>query len=244
MASAGITHEAAHGHLFRSKVANSVVGAIATATLFGSFATYRAYHLEHHARTAQPGDPEGKPLNLSARWQYVAVMLLGGLAVLLENTSYTLLTMIGRPPRWARTARQRRAIRVNALLLGAVIAAAVFGMVLDPAVTLRVWLIPDAFAVLLVLPLLLLPEHYGATGEGTILENTRSVHSNAVVRWMFWNNNFHAAHHLVPVVPYDKIGRIEQLLEQEPIPAIWWTRSYSSFAWGTFTHLAFNRPES
>ena len=241
---AAIGHEAVHGHLFASRRWNNVIGTAAVLTILGSYATYRCYHLEHHARTGREGDPERTPLNFPTRRLYVAVMAFGGLLVLFENTAYTVMTVVGTSLPWVRTPRQRRAIRLNALLLLVVLGAIVLGMVLDPWVTLNVWLIPYAIGVFGLLPLLLVPEHYGATGRGDVLENTRTVRSNAVVRWAYWNNNFHAAHHLVPAVPYDKIEQVDRLLERSgTVEHVWRLRSYTRFHWGTLTHLAFNRPE-
>jgi fatty acid desaturase len=241
---AAISHEAVHGHLFASRKWNNAIGTVAALTILASYATFRCYHLEHHARTARDGDPERTPLNFSKRSLYVAVMVLGGLLVLFENTAYTVMTVVGRPPTWVRTPRQRRTIRLNALVLLAVVGAVVAGLFLDPWVTINVWLIPYVIGVFLLLPLLLVPEHYGATGRGDILDNTRSLRSNAFVRWAYWNNNFHAAHHLVPTVPYDKIEQVDQLLEEAgTVERVWRLHSYTQFHWGTLTRLVFNRPD-
>ncbi len=242
---AAIGHEAVHGHLFSSRRWNNVIGTAAVLTILGSYATYRCYHLEHHARTARDGDPERAPLNFPTRRVYLAVMAFGGLLVLFENTAYSVVTVVGRPPSWVRTRRQRRAIRLNALLLLAVIGAMVWGMVFDPWATVNVWLIPYAIGVFGMLPLLLVPEHYGASGRGDILGNTRTIRSNAFVRWAYWNNNYHAAHHLVPSVPYDKIEQIDRVLEEaNTVEHVWRPASYTRFHWGTLTRLVFNRPMS
>ena len=212
---AALNHEAVHGHLFRSKAANRVVGVAALAPLFGSFATFRAYHWQHHALTARPGDPEGTPLSFRSRFLYAAVLLVGGIAVLVENLVYTIITVAGHPPTWARASRHRRAIRWNALLVAATVVLAVVGMYFDPAVTLEVWLVPAGIATVVLLPLLLLPEHYGATGEGDIVSNTRSIQSNRLLRWFYWNTNYHAAHHVAPSVSFNRIEEIDDaLLEQ------------------------------
>jgi fatty acid desaturase len=241
---AAIGHEAVHGHLFASRKWNKVIGTMAVLTILGSYATYRCYHLEHHARTGRDGDPERTPLNFSTRSLYVAIMVFGGLLVLFENTAYTVMTIVGRPPAWVRTPRQRRAIKLNALFLLTVVGAIVVGMVLDPWVTINVWLVPYVLGVFVMLPLLLVPEHYGATGSGDILDNTRSLRSNAFVRWAYWNNNFHAAHHLVPAVPYDKIEQVDQILEESGVvEEKWRLHSYTQFHWGTLSQLIFNRPD-
>jgi fatty acid desaturase len=159
-----------------------------------------------------------------------------------ENTVYTFLTVVGHPPKWARAIRHRRAIRWNGLLVAALVVVAVEAMRLNAAVTLEVWLVPAGIAVCLLLPLLLLPEHYGATGEGDVASNTRAVRSNPLLRWFFWNTNYHSAHHLAPSVPFNRIEEVDALLEAAHLDPKWRVRSYTAFHVGNLTRLAFNRP--
>jgi fatty acid desaturase len=107
-------------------------------------------------------------------------------------------------------------------------ALAVVGLAVAPAFTFKVWLAPLAFLYLVLFPFVLLSEHYGGQPDPSALRNTRTVRSNALVRWAYWNNNFHAEHHLVPAVPYDKLPRLHELTGPQ-IEHPWLARSYLGF---------------
>jgi len=65
---------------------------------------------------------------------------------------------------------------------------------------LEVWLLP----MLLLKPVHQLQntiEHLGLPHVDTITSNTRSTRTNAVMRWMGWNMQYHTAHHAFPGVP-------------------------------------------
>jgi fatty acid desaturase len=193
---AALVHEAVHGHLFTSPAANRALGTLAAAPLFVSWASYRAYHFEHHRRATRAGDPEGTPLRFRTRIAYVGTMLAAGVAVTGEGFWFGLRTLAGRAPVWVRTAAQRRAILQNLALLLA--------------------------------PFVFLPEHYSAQGEGPILTNTMTIVSNPLVRYVFWNTNYHAAHHLTPGVPFHAIARVDALIAPGVAPR-WRGRSYLGF---------------
>jgi fatty acid desaturase len=234
--SGGILHETTHGHLFHSRTANRAIGMIAGATILLPWATYRAYHLEHHIHTAGPDDPEGQPIAITSRLQYALLIPLAGTIFSAQLAWLTLRTVAGRPPKWVRTASQRRLILVNAFVMAATTAAFVAGLIVAPAFIAKVWLLPLAFVYIVLLPFVLLSEHYGGEPDRSPLENTRTVRSNPAVRWAFWNNNFHAEHHLVPAVPYDKLPRLHQLTAEQLGPE-WLARSYTSFHRGVLAPL-------
>lgn len=48
-------------------------------------------------------------------------------------------------------------------------------------------------------------EHLGLSHEDNILENTRSTRTNAIMRWMCWNMQYHTAHHAFPSVPFHRL---------------------------------------
>jgi fatty acid desaturase len=127
-----------------------------------------------------------------------------------------------------RTSSQRRLIKINALVMLAATAIAVIGLVVAPAAIAKAWLVPLAFLYLVLFPFVLLSEHYGGEPDLPALQNTRTIRSNPLVRWTFWNNNFHAEHHLVPAVPYDKLPRLHQLTQPQ-FDEQWLVRSYTAF---------------
>ena len=223
-----IMHEAAHRHLFRSSSANRWVGAIAGAAVLLPWGVYRPYHLSHHRYTVAIEDPEGPPLRFRSRFEY-PLLALGGVVFLTRLFTFGITTAFGHPPPWLRSTAQRRAAVVDTLLCSAVAAMVAWAAVAHFAVLFAVWLVPWLVAVTLLVPLVLVTEHYGAT-VGTVEagENTRTVVSNRVVRWMYWNNNFHTAHHQLPTVVYQSLPELDGLTGGEQLGP-WISSGYMAF---------------
>ena len=55
-------------------------------------------------------------------------------------------------------------------------------------------------------------EHLGLPHAVNILENTRSTRTNAVLRWMCWNMQYHTAHHAFPGVPFHRLPELHAAL--------------------------------
>ena len=79
------------------------------------------------------------------------------------------------------------------------------------AAVLWVWLLP----VVLGQPMLrlyLLAEHTGCPMVPEMLENSRTVHTNAVVRFLAWNMPYHAEHHAYAAIPFHALPRAHAAL--------------------------------
>lgn len=48
-------------------------------------------------------------------------------------------------------------------------------------------------------------EHLGLSHHSNTLENTRTLRTNAFMRWFGWNMQYHTAHHTFPSVPFHKL---------------------------------------
>ena len=55
-------------------------------------------------------------------------------------------------------------------------------------------------------------EHLGLPHHSNILENTRSTRTNAALRWMCWNMQYHTAHHAFPGVPFHNLPTLHAAL--------------------------------
>jgi fatty acid desaturase len=53
-------------------------------------------------------------------------------------------------------------------------------------------------------------EHVGLPHSGDIFENTRSTRTNAVMRWLCWNMQYHTAHHAYPSVPFHRLKTLDR----------------------------------
>jgi fatty acid desaturase len=233
------SHEAVHNNLFRGRTANRVAGNIAAGAGFIPFASYRAYHLAHHADTKGASDPEpSTPVRGPVVW--VLAMVLGGLQFQVECWSAVVGAAVGRPPRWARNAVHRAALRRAALLAVAQALLVAWLAINAPGPLLRWWIAP-----LLVLwvgglgAMVIIPEHNELQAGGEATEWTRTTVSNPVFRWFFWNANLHTAHHLIPSVPWNHLPELHGLIEDR-CPHV--ERGYLSYHRGLLRRDASQRP--
>lgn len=58
-------------------------------------------------------------------------------------------------------------------------------------------------------------EHLGMPHVPGIAENTRSTRTNAVMRWMCWNMQYHTAHHAFPGVPCYRLPELHRTIFTE-----------------------------
>ncbi len=58
-------------------------------------------------------------------------------------------------------------------------------------------------------------EHLGLPHGPNILENTRSTRTNAVLRFLCWNMQYHTAHHAFPGVPFHRLPDLHKKLFAE-----------------------------
>jgi fatty acid desaturase len=86
-------------------------------------------------------------------------------------------------------------------------------------------------------------EHLGLPHVDAITENTRSTRTNALMRWMCWNMQYHTAHHAFPGVPCYALPGLHQELfvERGRLPH---TMSYLAFQWAVIRAFWNGRTES
>jgi fatty acid desaturase len=217
-------HEAGHRTAFRSERLNDAVAWIGAVLMLQAPSFFREFHWEHHRQTQNPErDPEIAPApGLVDGWPrnpltYLAVasgqhLMLGKLGFTLSSAvmpaarAWERLFPFVRPDLRARIAWESRLV---ALLLAAVL---LVGLSFVPGFSQLLLAWPIAHVVL---GLYLMPEHTGLPHDGTQLERTRSVRTNALVRWFMWNMPNHAEHHAYPGVPVHAVPGLHLLLAPE-----------------------------
>jgi fatty acid desaturase len=231
LACGGIIHETVHGHLYRARWANKVAGTLAGMVMLFPWGTYRSFHIEHHASTTTEDDPEGVPVAFGSRLEFL-MMPLGGIYTLVQLNWYTARTVVGRPPRWVRTRGHRHDVYRSALAVGGFAALVVAGAIVAPSLVVDVWLVPVLVGTFVAYPLIFLPEH--AWGEpGPTLTHTRTTTSNRLLSWVYWNNNYHAVHHLIPTVVHQHVPALSEHLRPYQT-GDWWSEGYLRFLWNRF----------
>ena len=196
-------HELSHSTVFRTRWLNEAFG-----RLFGFILLYprdfdQIQHFAHH-RYTQDWEKDGE----LERPPYTFTSYL--LWVLGPTYWYTRIRRILRfalgivSERYVKGADRQRVIHEARIhLLGYTVILAL-SVVTQSWAALTLWLAPMMLTKV-VHQLQNVIEHLGLPHTDNILQNTRSTKTNAVMRWLCWNMQYHTAHHAFPGVPFHKL---------------------------------------
>ena len=213
-------HETVHYTAFRSRWINRAVSAVCGWILVLPPRYFRAFHLEHHRYTQDPDrDPElavAPPRTWSGYlWRVSGFQYWTSRArTMLVHASGSVTEPYIAPSERAAVAREARVHLASYVAVAAASAAS------GSAAMLWIWLVP----VVLGQPMLrlyLLAEHTGRPMVPDMLENSRTVLTNAIVRFLAWNMPYHAEHHAYAAIPFHALPRAHAILapyirEQSP----------------------------
>ncbi len=214
-----LMHEAAHRTLFRSRRLNDWAGNwLCAYPVWGDLHPYRAYHLQHHAKTGTAEDPD---LGLAAPFPVTRASLRR--KVLRDLTGRTgvkraiatlrrdlgLSRGKGRRRDGAGLANLRGVVFTNAVLFG------LFALAGYPALYL-LWPAAWLTTYSLVMRIRSIAEHGMVPDPANDLRNTRTT----LARW--WERlfiapnrvNYHLEHHLWMTVPHYHLPKLHRLLRQ------------------------------
>ena len=215
-----LLHEAGHQTAFKSARLNEVGVWLGALMMLQAPTFFREFHWEHHRSTGDPElDPEisGAPALLEdwPRNPFTYVFLISQ-HLLVGKFGFTLLCAAAPASIWTRVFpfirvdRQRRVAWESRFVI--VLLSAIAG--------LGFWTIPGFGMILLAWPiahlflgLYLMAEHTGLGREGDQIERTRTVRTNAFLRWLMWNMPYHAEHHAYPGIPYHALPALHDVLE-------------------------------
>jgi fatty acid desaturase len=201
-------HELSHWTVFRTKGLNELFG-----RLFGFSLIYprdfdQVQHFAHH-RFTQDWARDGE----LARDRYtLASYLLWMLGV---SYWYTRARRILRfscgivTEPYLPEARKPGLVREARWHLAGYGLIAALSVATRSALALELWLLP----MLAMKPIHQLQntiEHLGLPHTDSITENTRSTRTNALMRWLAWNMQYHTAHHAFPGVPCYRLRRLHE----------------------------------
>lgn len=211
-----LMHEAAHRSLFSHKSVNDFVGNwLAAYPVWSDLAPYRPYHLQHHAHTGSPRDPDlgliaPFPITRQSLRRKVWRDLSGRTGWKFARGSF------------ARTFRRfdqpapRRAA-VGALVTNAVLLAILWlaGAPWLYALWVGAWLTTNT----LVTRIRSIAEHALTPDANDPLGNTRTTVANALERLFIAPNrvNYHLEHHLLMTVPHYHLPRMHSMLREKGI---------------------------
>ena len=215
-------HECGHGTAFRTRWMNDAVYQVASFMVLREPTIWRWSHTRHHTDTVIVGlDPE---INVMRPADVLAI-LLNVFAV--KHTALTLkqlaLHAAGRLDAEEATfipdterPKVYRTARIWLGLLALVVLACLLTGSLLPAVLVG---LPTMYGSWLQL-LFGLTQHAGLDED--VLDhrlNSRTVMMNPVLRFLYWNMNYHIEHHMFPMVPYHALPRLHEAIKHDCPPA-------------------------
>lgn len=206
-------HELSHWTVFRTGWPNEWLGRLFGFVLFYPRTFDQIQHMAHH-RFTQDWSRDGELV----RPRYTLLSYLGWMSGItywytrwrrILRFSAGVVTEPYLPPR-----RHPELIRESRLHLAgyAVVAGVSLMAGSDAAVVL--WLAP-MLTMKWVHQMQNTMEHLGLPHEDNVLVNTRSTRTNAVMRWMGWQMQYHTAHHAFPGVPFHRLHELNAAIFTE-----------------------------
>ncbi|WP_245600097.1 fatty acid desaturase family protein [Paenibacillus harenae] len=215
-------HECGHGTAFKTSWMNEAVYQIASFMVLRSATPWRWSHTRHHTDTYIVGrDPEihteRPPI-----WRILIMQMLHLYGGPVELKRF-LLHCVGKLDKQEKEyipeseyGKTFREARIYLLILAAVIVLCVWQGSLLPAMLIGM---PSFYGVILVL-LFGLTQHLGLYDD--VLDhrlNSRTMKLNPVLRFLYWNMNYHVEHHMFPMVPYHALPALhEEMKYDTPAP--------------------------
>jgi fatty acid desaturase len=194
---------------FQSRRLNEVFGLAMGLPMLVSFYEYRFNHLKHHALLGTPenkeffdyGDETWTIKGLASRF-FMPRHYLSFLRNLLKALRGR---QVGDYP-----SRYRRQVQsfywISATMLGSL---CIWCWIVGSAMPLLTWITSLLLVATPIHALIEMPEHFGCNTLSTnVFENTRTIRSNAFMRWFTNSNNFHVEHHRWPSVPLQRIHEL------------------------------------
>lgn len=207
----GASHDCAHRAHYTSPSANRLAGMFWATLGVVNFTLYKHFHLDHHqfVGTDKDTEPAGEFDSVTSY-----LRSLPTIHFFLTFWKMSVNSLFGRHPHFIRNQTQRNEVIQDTFALLIWMTLVVVAAVIWTKVTLITYVIP----VLLYFPMVFifsLPEHYGCQHNEDWRENTRTITSNRVIAYLYWNGNYHADHHIFPRLPSRHLPYAHSLIRNE-----------------------------
>ena len=202
-------HELSHYTVFKNRKLNGFFGRVLAFTVMVVRNFDRYEHLQHHLYT--------QSLEKDAEIRYSDPHTLKSYLLYLFGISYwyrriqKILNIAFGENQWAHLsdvqfAEAKKEARQNVAGYAAIIALSILFQ--TPA-ALYFWILP-MFSMKVFQQIQNLTEHTGMPHVENILENTRTIKTNPIWRWLLWNMPYHTAHHTYPSVPFFRLPQLHR----------------------------------
>jgi fatty acid desaturase len=82
------------------------------------------------------------------------------------------------------------------------------------ALLLWVWIVPLVIGQFFLRPYLY-AEHTGCERARSAFQNTRTIYTGAIVKWIAWNMPYHVEHHAYPSIPFHALPKLNEVVDGE-----------------------------
>lgn len=214
-------HECGHGTAFRTRWKNEVIYEIASFLMMRNPVVWRWSHARHHTDTIIVGrDPEIAGM----RPPQLIVLCLNLMGIVAVPKSFYFIARNAAgiiPPDEADLVPESEyprlilSARIHMAIYAVTAALSVWSWSLLPLMLIG---LPRAYGIWLLL-VMGLPQHLGLAED--VLDhrlNSRTVLMNPVLRFIYWNMNYHIEHHMYPMVPYHALPALHEVVKHDLPP--------------------------
>jgi len=209
-------HETAHKTAFKSRGFNLVVGNLSAFIIGLPYEYYCLFHWDHHRYTQDPDkDPElivgVKPKSdTQLAIAYSGLLQVAGRLRLMLGHAVIGKVVVPWIPENKRTiivVEARAYLAIYALLFA-------LSLWFSSALVLWVWIVPLVIGQFFLRPYLY-AEHTGCERARSAFQNTRTIYTGALVKWIAWNMPYHVEHHAYPSIPFHALPKLNEIVDGE-----------------------------
>jgi fatty acid desaturase len=221
-------HECGHGTAFKTPWMNEVLYQIASFMVLRSATPMRWSHTRHHTDTIIVGrDPE-IVMERPPIWKIVFMQifhLYGGPREFYKFFLHCFGKLDKEEYAYIPPSEHRKTFveaRIYLLIYAAIFVWCLQAGSLLPAMFVG---LPSFYGMVFVL-LFGMTQHLGLHED--VLDhrlNTRTIYMNPILRFLYWNMNYHVEHHMFPMVPYHALAELHEEIKGDCPPA---SRSFGS----------------
>lgn len=203
-------HELSHWTVFRTRWPNEWVGRIFGFLLFYPRTFDQVQHMAHH-RFTQDWARDGELVR--ARYTLRSYVLwMSGVSYWYTRWRRIVRFSLGIVTEPYVPAKRRAELTREARLhLAGYALIAIVSLAARSWAAVILWLAP-MIAMKCVHQMQNTMEHLGLPHEDNVLLNTRSTRTNALMRWMGWQMQYHTAHHAFPGVPFHRLHELHEAI--------------------------------
>jgi fatty acid desaturase len=226
-------HECGHGTAFRTRWLNDAIYQLASFMILREPTVWRWSHTRHHTDTIIVGrDPEIASPRPPKLWEIILSFI--GIMQAKVYFSKIFLHVTGRLSPEEQTfipdmerPKVYMIARIHLAIYVAVIALALATWSIMPLMFVG---LPSLYGAWLYL-CTGMTQHAGLAED--VLDhrlNCRTVYMNPIVRFLYWNMNYHVEHHMFPMVPYHALPKLHAEMKADT------PKPYTSF-WNAYKEI-------